>query len=187
MLPDALPQCPVPPVESALVSGFPPVAADDARLLILGSMPGVASLSAGRYYAHPRNAFWPILGELLALPPDLSYAGRLQALQAAGIALWDVMAGCERRGSLDADIVAGSVRANDFAAFLAVHREIRRIFFNGAAAEQAFRRHVLGQPGVPRLALQRLPSTSPAHAGMKVAEKLAAWRAALGPILAGGV
>jgi hypoxanthine-DNA glycosylase len=154
---------------------FPPVAAPDARILILGSMPGQASLNAGRYYAHPRNAFWPIIGELLDFSPDLPYPQRLQVLQAAGIALWDVIAACERSGSLDAAIVPDSIRANDFAAFFAVHREIRDVFFNGAAAEQVFRRHVAPRLSLAGLRFRRLPSTSPAHAAQGFAQKLAAW------------
>lgn len=154
---------------------FLPVAAPDARILILGSMPGQASLTAGRYYAHPRNAFWPIIGELFGFSPDLPYLQRLQLLQAAGIALWDVIAACERSGSLDADIVPDSVRANDFAAFFAVHRKIHDVFFNGAAAEQAFRRHVMPGLSVVGVSFRRLPSTSPAHAAQGYAQKLAAW------------
>lgn len=157
------------------LASFPPVAAPDARILILGSMPGQASLNAGRYYAHPRNDFWPIMGELFGFSPDSPYPQRLQALQAAGIALWDVIAACERSGSLDADIVPDSIRANDFSAFFAVHREIRDVFFNGAAAEQAFRRHVLPRLPVAGLSFRRLPSTSPAHAAQGYAQKLAAW------------
>lgn len=155
--------------------GFPPVANGQARLLILGSMPGQASLQAAQYYAHPRNAFWRIMGDLLGAGPELPYAQRLVRLQAAGVALWDVIAACQRGGSLDADIVGASVRVNDFSAFLAVHRSIERIFFNGAAAEASFRRHVL--PGLAErpLALHRLPSTSPAHAARSYADKLAAW------------
>jgi len=158
-----------------LCHGFPPVAGPRARCLILGSMPGRASLQADQYYAHERNAFWRIMGELFGAGPDQSYAQRLATLQAAGIALWDVIAACERAGSLDADIVGASVRANDFAAFLRQQPEIRRVFFNGAAAEAAFRRYVLpGLAGRPLL-LQRLPSTSPAHAARSYGEKLAAW------------
>jgi hypoxanthine-DNA glycosylase len=162
-----------------LSHGFPPVAAPDARLLILGSMPGQASLQAGRYYAHERNAFWRIMGDLLGAGPDLPYAQRLEKLTGAGIALWDVIAACERAGSLDADIVRHSVAPNDFATFFAVHRGIAHVFFNGAAAETAFRRHVL--PGLPGLALPltRLPSTSPAHAARSYADKLVAWSAIL--------
>jgi len=163
------------PGDADEVESFPPVASPDARCLILGSMPGVASLRAARYYAHPRNAFWPIMGELLGFPPEQPYAARLQALQSAGIALWDVIAGCRRRGSLDADIVGSSVRPNDFAGFFARHRAIRRVCFNGGAAEQAFRRHVQPQLDLAGIELCRLPSTSPAHAGLSRADKLAAW------------
>lgn len=155
---------------------FPPVATAGARLLILGSMPGRASLDAQQYYAHKQNAFWRIMGELVGAGPQLPYAERLQRLTAAGIALWDVIAACEREGSLDADIVGGSVRANDFAGFLAAHPGIRHIYFNGGAAEAAFRRHVL--PGLATTpTLCRLPSTSPAHAARNYAEKLNAWSA----------
>lgn len=161
----------------SLIRCFPPVAGAGARVLILGSMPGKASLQADQYYAHPRNAFWRIMGDLLGAGPDLPYPERLEKLGAAGIALWDVIAACERESSLDADIVGATVLPNDFSAFLAVHRSIERIFFNGGAAEASFRRLVL--PGLvgPERQLLRLPSTSPAHAGMRYAEKLAAWSA----------
>lgn len=162
-----------------LLHGFPPVVDGSARLLILGSMPGVASLRATEYYAHPRNVFWPIMGELLGAGPALAYAERLRRLQASGVALWDVIGACERWGSLDADIVPDSIRANDFAAFFAAHPQIRRVYFNGTAAEAAFRRYV--QPGLPALplAFSRLPSTSPAHAARSFTQKLAAWSAIL--------
>jgi hypoxanthine-DNA glycosylase len=157
------------------VSSFPPVAAPDARVLILGSMPGEASLRAGQYYAHQRNAFWRIMGDLLGAGAELPYVDRLARLQAAGIALWDVIADCRRSGSLDADIVKESVRANDFSGFLAAHPGVERVYFNGGAAETNFRRHVL--PNLPGTTLRmlRLPSTSPAHAARSYAEKLAAW------------
>lgn len=153
------------------------MAAADARVLILGSMPGKASLEADQYYAHPRNAFWRLMGDLLGAGPDLPYLERMEKLKAAGIALWDVIAACERESSLDADIVGATVRPNDFLAFFAVHRSIDRIFFNGAAAETNFRRLVLPGLGDTERRLVRLPSTSPAHAGMRYAEKLAAWSA----------
>ena len=163
----------------SLIRGFPPVAAPDARLLVLGSMPGTASLRAGQYYAHPRNAFWRIMGDLVGAGPDLPYDVRLVRLKAAGIALWDVIDACVRPGSLDANIVAPTVCANDFAGFFAVHRNIRRICFNGGAAEANFRRYVA--PGLAGLDLQffRLPSTSPAHAARSYADKLAAWSAVI--------
>ncbi|MFN4342420.1 MAG: DNA-deoxyinosine glycosylase [Azonexus sp.] len=158
-----------------MIRGFPPVAAPDARRLILGSMPGEASLGAGQYYAHPRNAFWRIMGDLLGAEPTLPYPLRLARLTAAGIALWDVVADCERRGSLDAAIVRESVQVNDFRSFFRAHPGIEQVFFNGAAAESLFRRYVLpGLETAPR-ELRRLPSTSPAHAARGYAEKLAAW------------
>ena len=159
----------------SVVHGFPPVADARARCLILGSMPGKASLQAARYYAHERNAFWRIMGDLIGAGPDLPYPERLRRLQAAGIALWDVIAACERASSLDADIVGESIRANDFASFFAVYRNIECIFFNGAAAEASFRRHVLPGLSGQALRLTRLPSTSPAHAALAYPEKLVAW------------
>lgn len=163
-----------------LLKGFPPLLGPAARCLILGSMPGQASLDAGRYYAHPRNAFWPIMGELLGFDPQAPYPQRCQALQAGGIALWDVIARCRRPGSLDADIERDSIEVNEFASLLAVNPGIGAIFFNGAAAEIAFRRHVLPGLGRPDFRLHRLPSTSPAHAALSLDDKRAAWGAALG-------
>jgi hypoxanthine-DNA glycosylase len=156
---------------------FAPLARADAATLILGSMPGAASLRAGQYFAHPRNLFWPIVGELAGARPDLPYRARVRALLAARLAIWDVLAACARRGSLDADIEPASIVANDFASFFAAHRRITRVFFNGEAAEHWYRRLVL--PTLPPLpiAYARLPSTSPAHAGLSFAGKLAAWRA----------
>ena len=159
------------------VSSFPPVATADARVLILGSMPGEASLRAGQYYAHERNAFWRIMGDLLDAGPALPYAERLVRLQAAGIALWDVIADCRRSGSLDADIVKESVRANDFGEFLAAHPGVERVYFNGGTAEANFRRHVLPGLAGTIIRMERLPSTSPAHAALGYAEKLRAWSA----------
>jgi len=158
-----------------LLQGFPPVVGDGARVLILGSMPGRASLDAQEYYAYKQNAFWRIMGDLIGAGPALPYAQRLERLKASGIALWDVMAACERQGSLDADIVAGSIQPNDFAGFFAEHPGISRVFFNGAAAETSFRRLVLPRLADRALHLTRLPSTSPAHAASSYADRLAAW------------
>jgi hypoxanthine-DNA glycosylase len=162
-----------------LSSGFPPVANRDARVLILGSLPGVRSIQAQQYYAQPQNAFWRIMGELIGASPELSYAQRLGQLKRNGIALWDVAAAAERPGSLDAAIVHASVRANDFCAFLTAHAQIRRIVFNGAKAAELYQRLVLPELPAPlaAIATQRVPSTSPAHAAMRYADKLAAWSA----------
>lgn len=121
------------------------------------------------------------MGELVGAAPHLPYAQRLAHLHAAGIALWDVIAGCEREGSLDARIVGSSVRVNDFPAFFLARPGIERVFFNGAAAETLFRRHVLPVLDTRCLQFQRLPSTSPAHAALRYERKLDAWKEILAP------
>jgi TDG/mug DNA glycosylase family protein len=161
----------------ARVRSFSPIAARNAKILILGSMPGRASLAAGQYYAHRRNAFWRIVCGLLELDPASSYRARVRALHNARIALWDVLHSCIRPGSLDSSIEAET--ANDFNAFFQRHPGITHVFFNGAKAEASFRRHVLPEIKRPLL-YARLPSTSPAHAALPFARKRAAWRAILG-------
>lgn len=166
--------------EGTRIRCFAPVADPaTARVLILGSMPGAASLDASQYYAHPRNQFWFIMGTLVGAHPALPYAERLAMLTGAGFALWDVLSSCERRGSLDSAIDLRSAQANDFVAFFERHAGIRRVLFNGGLAETCFRRDVM--PHVRPLDMLRLPSTSPAHAGLSAADKLQAWRAALQP------
>ncbi|MFC3815679.1 DNA-deoxyinosine glycosylase [Lysobacter sp. GCM10012299] len=164
---------------SRLLKGFPPVSAKDARVLILGSMPGAASLQAHQYYAHPHNRFWPIMGELVGAMPALPYEERLLRLRQSGIALWDVFDRCERDGSLDSAIRDDTAQANDFVAFFGAHRGIRTVLFNGAKAESGFRRLAGVQPDVLGLQCVRLPSTSPANASIAPGVKLAAWREAL--------
>lgn len=156
------------------IESFDPVSDADARLLILGSMPGRKSLEQHQYYAHPSNTFWKIMSELTDTSPALPYEARLLALKACGIALWDVLASCERRSSLDTHIKKES--ANDFASFFTRHPHIAQVFFNGAKAEQSFRKFVLTAQKLPPLEFHRLPSTSPAHAGMSYESKLEAWR-----------
>jgi len=161
---------------------FASIATRDARILILGSMPGQASLAAGQYYAHPRNAFWPIMATLLGFDAALDYPARTRALAAAGVAVWDVLHSCRRPGSLDSSIEAESLVVNDLAGFLAGHRAIEHIFFNGSAAEKLFRKHLGADPSIATLRLTRLPSTSPAHAALNFAQKLAAWRVAFAAV-----
>jgi len=164
----------------ATIRGFPPIANRKARVLVLGSMPSVASLAAGQYYAYRHNQFWRIAGRLCGVAHDASYARRRAALRKSGIALWDVVASCARKGSLDSAIESDSIRVNDFAAFLAAHPAIRRICFNGRKAESAWRRHVLPTlPASRPLEYRLLPSTSPAHAGMSYRAKLEIWRSAV--------
>lgn len=157
------------------LQGLPPQADADCRVLVLGSMPGAASLAAARYYAHPRNRFWPLMAVLCGVDAGLDYPLRLAALRAAGVGLWDVIGTCERRGSLDADIVRGSETANPLADWLAGRPGVRALALNGGKAAEAFRRHVA--PTLPvalaeRLVLHALPSTSPANAAFGL-ERLA--------------
>jgi TDG/mug DNA glycosylase family protein len=159
------------------IHSFAPVSNDYATVLILGSMPGKESLKQNRYYALPRNAFWKIMGDLVGAFPHLPYEERLVILKSSGIALWDVLASCVRETSLDSHIRKES--ANDFASFFARHPHITRVFFNGGKAEQCFRKFVQGKQALPPLKFCRLPSTSPAHAGMRYADKLQAWRAVI--------
>jgi double-stranded uracil-DNA glycosylase len=162
----------------AQVQSFPPIAVTSSRVLILGTMPGAASLRACEYYAHPQNLFWRIIGGVLGFDPALPYEARVASVRSAGIAVWDVLKSCTRAGSLDSAIEASSVVPNDFAGFLAEHPGIERICFNGATAEALYMRHVR-----PRLAPDqhvqhmRLPSTSPANASVPLAEKIRAWHA----------
>jgi hypoxanthine-DNA glycosylase len=159
-----------------LLEGLPPIADGSAQILILGNMPSVMSLSAQQYYGNPRNAFWRIAGEILGFDPASPYEERTAALRVRGVAVWDVLRLCRRAGSLDSAIEPDSMVANDFAAFLAEHPAIERVLFNGAAAERNFVRLA----GIDRpLRYRRLPSTSPAQT-MRYADKLQAWRDALG-------
>ena len=161
---------------SNVIRSFDPIASPDARVLILGSMPGAASLEAQQYYAHPHNAFWRIMGELVGAGPDKPYAERTRILRARGIAVWDVLRFCVRPGSLDSDI--RDEVPNDFASFFAAHPRITRIGLNGGKAAASFRKYAAEH--CPRQAeISTLPSTSPAHAARSFAEKCALWRAAL--------
>lgn len=160
------------------IQGFPPICRADAHTLILGSMPGRESLLQQRYYAHPRNSFWPIVTDLFGMTTQ-EYAQNAEMLGRQGIAVWDVLKACFRSSSLDSDIDDSSIVTNDFETFFTQHPHIDRIFFNGAKAESIYRKQVL--PGLPDfqvgIPLHRLPSTSPAHAGMTVADKRQAWMA----------
>ena len=159
------------------ITGFNPLVSADARVLILGSMPSEVSLQQNQYYAHPRNSFWFIQGELFDIKPELDYQTRTTMLIKKGISVWDVLKACLREGSLDSSIQDSSVIANDFESFLLKYDHIKYIFFNGVRAEQLFNKYAL--PTLPAeldyLQYQRLPSTSPAHAAMRPEEKLSRW------------
>ncbi len=155
------------------LQGLAPVIDTRARVLILGSFPSTASLAAQQYYAHPQNQFWRILGAVIDQPlKEMDYADRIVAVQAAGIAIWDVFASCERAGSLDTAI--RDAVPNPLAELQESAPALRRICFNGRMAARRIRE--VEAMGFEALVL---PSTSPAHAGMTFEEKLARWRAAL--------
>ena len=160
----------------AEIVSFAPIADENAEILILGSMPGCASLNANQYYAHKRNAFWRIMSELLKLDAKLSYDARTRALKSARIALWDVIHACERKGSLDANIEPSTLVTNDFPNFFRTHQKIKQVFFNGTKAETCFKQYVLKTLDFDGISFTRLPSTSPAHAAVSFERKLDAWR-----------
>lgn len=154
-------------------NSFAPIAQDDARILILGSLPGVKSLQHQQYYAHPQNSFWRILEQLFDMPSNASYAERCQQLMHNRVALWDVCQSAQRAGSLDSAIQAQSVIANDISGLLEQCALIEKIALNGNTALQLFKRHIQLQRPVQIIAL---PSTSPANARQRFEDKLAAWR-----------
>ncbi len=171
------------PTEKTVSTAFAPIARADARVLVLGSMPGVISLDQQQYYAHPRNAFWPAMQSILDVTGELDYDARCQILLERQIAVWDVLQSCHRPGSLDSKIDMSTVVCNDFAGFLQQHPSIRSILFNGRKAQSLFRRFALPTLGDRDIDLLVLPSTSPAMASMDLATKTAHWRAALLPAL----
>lgn len=173
------PANPANPEPAPRLVGLAPVFDAHARLLVLGSFPGAASLQAAQYYAHPRNAFWPVMAALLgdAGLAEQPYAARLAALRRHRVALWDAVAACQREGSLDTAIQAAE--PSDLAELVARLPALRAIACNGALAH----RQTLLALGRVDLPVLRLPSTSPAHAGLRLADKITAWRAELAPFL----
>ena len=152
---------------------FPPVTRRDTRVLVLGSLPGAVSLAEQRYYAHPQNLFWRLIGAVIGrdLVP-LAYEERLEALLDAKVGLWDTVAAATRTGSLDSAIRLHE--ASDLAALVATLPELRAIGFNGAASARIGRRRLGAAPG---LALIDLPSSSPAYASLSFEKKRSAWLA----------
>jgi len=163
------------------VTGFPPIADNNAVILILGSMPSIKSLQAEQYYAHPRNSFWFIMTRLLASKPDLDYEQRKALLLQNRIALWDVLNTCQRKGSLDSSIKNETTIVNNFNKFFAEHPLIKAVYFNGTRAQQEYNKHVLAMIDEKFTAIEymRLPSTSPAMASLNREQKLQQWKVIL--------
>jgi hypoxanthine-DNA glycosylase len=156
-----------------MLEGFPPVADGNTHTLILGSFPGVASLVAAQYYAHPRNQFWRLMGAVIDEPlTDLPYDERILKLLEHGIGLWDVLAACEREGSLDVAIRHAS--PNDFASFRQYAPRLKKLCFNGKTSGRF--EPVIRAAGFETLVL---PSSSPANAALSFDQKLNVWRGIL--------
>ncbi|THB75177.1 MAG: DNA-deoxyinosine glycosylase [Gammaproteobacteria bacterium] len=157
---------------------FNHIANPNAKILILGSIPGDVSIAADQYYAHPRNLFWDFMQQLLDIPRELAYEQRIQLLQSKGIALWDVLGFCHREGSLDSSIDKETEQPNAISELLEACPGIQAVFFNGQKAQTSFKRHILKlYPGIERRCeLIVLPSTSPANASIKVQDKLESWK-----------
>ncbi|MGE4312910.1 MAG: DNA-deoxyinosine glycosylase [Pseudobdellovibrionaceae bacterium] len=155
---------------------FPPIIPTVPRILILGTMPGVKSLEKNQYYGHPQNQFWKFMGDIFGAGKDLPYEERVRILKNKGVAVWDVLLSCQRKGSMDADIRNPIV--NDFSAFFKSYSSIERVVFDSLTAEKIYTRHVL--PDLKKeLIYKRVPSPSPAYARMRYEEKLELWRSAL--------
>lgn len=158
-----------------MAQSFNAVVDHQTRVLILGSMPGRASLQQVQYYAHPRNAFWPLMESLFSINRNLPYSQRLKALNKVGLGLWDVFAECEREGSLDSAIRQQTAQCNDFTGLFVDYPSIRYVFFNGKTAAKAFEKQVL--PELQQdIVLYTLPSSSPANAAMNFEQKYRAWQ-----------
>lgn len=162
----------LPPISQHNTTGFAPVASSDARILILGTLPGVASIKQQQYYAHPQNAFWRLLEQLFNIPAQASYERYCQSAQAHGLAIWDVCHTAQRFGSLDSSIQGHSIIANDINHLLTSCPHITLIAFNGQAAAQLFKKHIHLTPTIPTVTL---PSTSPANARLSFEQKLLQW------------
>lgn len=161
------------------VLSFLPQVAKGCRILLLGSAPSVRSLAMQQSYAHPQNLFWPLMGEMFDASPELPYAERILRLQTQGLGIWDVLKHCERPGSLDSHIVAGSEVPNDIPGLLKDYPTIRVLAFNGSKAYQVFRRRILPLMDAEKcsqIECLPLPSTSPANASMSAAVKKVHWK-----------
>ena len=158
---------------------FPPIVDARARVLVLGTLPGEESLRRREYYAHPRNLFWPIVFALFDATAATDYAERVAFVMAQRIALWDVCELAEREASADAAIRGEWPNAID--RLLDTHPLIRAVAFNGSGARRLYDRHFARRAELAYLAL---PSTSPAHARMDFAAKLARWTALREALLA---
>lgn len=161
--------------------GFPPILPDKPKVMILGTMPSQQSLLQAFYYAHPRNAFWPIMADLFHSPIETNDQ-KVQLCVDNGLLVWDVLQTCVRQGSLDSAI--SEPVANDFASLLHTYPTCRWVLFNGNTAAALFAKWVVKQQNLPKdLVFATLPSTSPANARLSFENKRDCWQASLQQIL----
>lgn len=162
---------------NSFATGFAPIAAPDANVLILGSLPSQQSLQKQEYYGNPQNAFWRVMGKLFDAGPEVAYKDRALMLQENGVAVWDVLKSSVRPGSMDAAIDLSTARPNDFPAFFAAHPDIELVCFNGKKARELYERLVAPQisGSIGKLEYKSMPSTSPAYASMSFEEKVRQW------------
>lgn len=165
--------------EADWLQGLAPIVDEDSEHLILGSMPGAESLRLGRYYAHPRNGFWPILGSVYGFVADAPYPHLVEALRRHRIAVWDVVGRCRREGSLDSAIATEDLEINDLPGLLRAHPRIRHVYFNGSFAEKTYRNRIGFEATEDPPTFHRLPSTSPAYASVPLESKRRVWASAL--------
>lgn len=154
------------------ICSFGPIVDENSRVVVLGSMPSVQSLTEGFYYANPRNAFWRILAEVYGIEIPETWEEKQALVRGKGIALWDAARSCERNGSLDSNM--RQIELNDFDAFFARYGQIGTVLLNGGTACRLFMRW----PGAREKRTIALPSTSPAYT-LSYEKKLQAWREAL--------
>ena len=167
------------PAASERIAGFEPIAAPDAKVLILGSLPSIKSLQKHEYYGNPQNTFWRVMGELFDAGPEIPYAHRVEKLMHHRIAIWDVLLSSKRPGSMDAAIDLASATPNDFQMFYDEHPMLEMLCFNGKRAAQLYERLVVPQgiSTTDNIKFRTMPSTSPAYASMKLDEKTRHWSA----------
>lgn len=168
-------------MKDSLISGFEPILGAAPRVLVLGTLPSVKSLEKRQYYGHPQNGFWKIMAVLVDATGN--YDNRRAAVMRARIAIWDVLGASVRPGSMDADIDIGTAMPNPLVELVAEQTSIRKICFNGQKARQLFDRLVGSSALREGVALETLPSTSPAYAAMPLEEKTRRWHRALGEVL----
>ena len=155
---------------------FEPVYTPQARVLIVGSMPSIKSLADAQYYAHPRNAFWPVMFDVFGVEPTRDYEAKKALIRDNGLALWDVAEACEREGSLDSNM--RDITYNDFASLFERCPHIRTVLCNGGTAHSLFMKSGYAQGKN----VIRMPSTSPAYT-MPYAKKLESWKETLQAVL----